>query len=187
MKIDLAFANRELEKQFYDTLIKKRNEEIGGILFWKWGQLNNLHWKRHEAIFGDRSIGLISDWLICPNVSNLRDREYSVSDLRQLIAIAEQTAESRRVSFIHFHSHPPTGSRAPSVPDMNFWKLHFSDYGWARGAIAQIDHGGELYVHCYTNKPSKHNEFEGGRFLDWSFITYKIRRYYNKYPNRKGA
>lgn len=185
--INLAFASKTLESQFHATMREYRNEEIGGILFWQYGQINDLHWKRHKAIFGDFSMGLISDWLICPNVSNLRDREYSVSDIKQLIGIAEQTARSRKLAFIHFHSHPTSGGRDPSIADKNFWKMHFNDYGWARGAIAQIDNTDALYVECHSTNPRNPEQFERGHFFRWSYINYRIKRYYKTHPKLQGV
>lgn len=176
MAIDLAFANRDLERRFAKMVVGSK-EEIGGILFWNWGRLNNLHFRTHKRLFGINGIGLVTDWIVVPNVSNLRNREYKVSDLSQLIAIAEQSADSRGCDFLHFHTHPFPSSTTPSDADLKFWQAYFHRYGHANGAVVAENHvrysGFEVACHSLWSG-GKHHEV--GRFLDWRYINYLVRR-----------
>lgn len=177
MTINLVFANRPLEKQFAHIVQRASGkEEIGGILFWDWGQINNLHWAKHNRLFDCKSIAMISDWIICPNVSNLRDREYKVSDLKQLIGIAEQSSISRRCQFLHFHTHP-NQSLEPSDSDKAFWDAHFSWYAQAHGVIASTSPWHDVDLACFTRltRDSKRLTLRG-RFHTWKWINYKLRK-----------
>lgn len=182
--IDLAFVNREAERRFANMVIGT-TEEIGGILFYNWGQLNGLHWAKQNRLFGMKSIGLISDWIVCPNVSNLRDRKYQVSDLEQLIGIAEATERSRGCFSLHFHTHPrPNANTRPSKADLDFWWRNFNFYGSASGVIAsesQFRPSG-IAVVCHSQIGPNRDQ-SVGRFLSWQYINYVIRRD----AKRKGA
>jgi proteasome lid subunit RPN8/RPN11 len=174
MPIHLAFIDAKTERRFARTVIGQR-EEIGGILFWDWGQINHLHYRRHRRLFGVNSIGLIRDWIICPNVSSLPDRMYQVGDLDMLIGIAEQTEQSRGCQALHFHTHP-NGSTTPSQVDLGFWKAHFGEYGIAHGVVvAESDRAAGFALACHSIRVSA-NKYETGRFLNWRWINYLIRR-----------
>lgn len=185
MPLDLAFASRELEGRFTDMLIKHKGEELGGVFFWDWDRINKMHYKRHEAIFGDRSIAMISDYIVCPNTSNLRNREYMVSDLSQLVGIAEATAESRHCLYLHWHTHP-NGDNMPSENDKAHWVKHWSNkYYHVWGAIACIRSLDDtLHVRCHEVIKERGTPWQtvGGQFYGWNYINYLIRRY-----NKRGS
>lgn len=173
--IDLAFDDREMEHRFARLIVGQR-EEVGGILFIDWGRLKDLHWAKHQRLFGVKFVGLIKHWLLCPNVSNLRDREYQVSDLKQLIGIAEQTAESTNCLFLHFHSHP-NRSLAPSDADLSFWNTYFKSEhsAFGRGVVVTENIWNEsgIGLACHNAVPAaKHR---AGRFLSWDYVNHTIR------------
>jgi hypothetical protein len=176
--IDLIFANSKIEQRYAKLIYAHKDEEIGGLLFFNWGRINDLHWKRHEKIFGEKHFGMITDWIVCPNVSNLRNRVYLVSDLSQLVAIGEQSAESRGCMFVHFHSHPSRSTK-PSPADMEFWRANFGEYGYSRGAIAAENMNTGFELTCYTQfiKSGGERQLLSGRFLHWKWINYLLRRY----------
>lgn len=173
--MNLIFETPKLEKCFGKIVSQHPNEEIGGILFYEWGRINNLHYKTHERIFGVTHIGMITDWIVCPNISNLRDREYAVSDLKQLIAIAEQTADSRDCMFLHFHTHPNYNT-SPSNADKAFWQAHFALYGDAQGVVVAKDTSDGFKLACHTKALWRNgDDWKAGRYLTWNYARRLIR------------
>jgi proteasome lid subunit RPN8/RPN11 len=174
--VTLAFATAALERKFARLVSNARGEEIGGLLFWDLGRINDLHYKTHKRLFGRGAIGIITHWIVCPNVSNLRDRRYQVSDLEQLIGIAEQTERSLGCLALHFHSHPK-GSIEPSQPDLQFWKTHWSKYGSGDGVVvaATDTRTCGLDMACYAVSLSG-NTYRRGHFLEWSYIRSVFRK-----------
>lgn len=134
---DLIFKDAQLEKRFADFIAYDPGKERGGVLFYTFDQAVKMHWRMHERIFGQRYFGVITDWIVCPNVSNLPEREYSVSDFKQLLAIAQQTAKFRCCHALHFHTHPVGSTTTPSKQDFDTtWKYYNIYGGWAEEAIA---------------------------------------------------
>ncbi len=183
--VDIAFADRKLEKRFTELLIKHRDEEQGGVLFWTWGTIGNMQWKRHQAIFGRKAIGIITDWLVCPNVSNLRTRQYEPSDIEQLVGIAEETAASRNCFFMHWHTHP-NGFNRPSEGDKAHWMQYWNQYYSVSGAIACIGSDNRLNVRCHTVLTERGTPLQtvDGHFYHWNWINHLIRRYEQKGKRR---
>lgn len=176
MKIDLAFIDKALEKRFAQMVIGAR-EELGGLLFFKWGQIGSLHFRTHRRLFGANSVGLITDWIMCPNVSNSRHRQYQVSDLSQLIGIAEQTEEARGCFSLHFHTHPkPAASTDPSKADLDFWWSHFNWHGSAHGVVVAENRclGSGFMLTCHSQQGRARQRYVG-RFLEWRYINRLIR------------
>lgn len=172
--INLAFIDREAERRFARLIVGQR-EEVGGILFFDYGRIENLHWAKHQRLFGMKSIGLIRHWLVCPNTSNLRGREYAVSDFDQLLGIAEQTADALGCAFLHFHSHP-NGSLAPSSADLRFWEKYFAAGGGkGRGVVATEDSWCANGFKLACQQVEGENKYSAGRFLAWDYIRHVIR------------
>ena len=135
--VDFVFNDDQLEAQFAKFIADDPGKERGGVLFFVYDQVTKMHWRMHERIFGQRYFGIITDWIVCPNTSNLPDREYSVSDLKQLLGIAEQTAKARHCYAMHFHTHPIGSTIKPSKEDFDIWWKHFNKFGsWTETAIA---------------------------------------------------
>lgn len=179
--MNIAFENPQLEKRFKRFIENNHGKEVGGVLFYHFDQVADIHWKRHERLFGDKSVGLITDWLICPNVSNLPDREYSVSDLKQFIGIAEQTADTREVLFMHFHSHP-NNNLSPSSNDLkhwfDWWPLYPQTQSYTRAAIVgKVGWDGELNMVCHNiEKHGDKTNIKQWNLLPWKYIRYRIRK-----------
>lgn len=176
----VAFKDADLENKFFRFINDRRKYEVGGVLFYQFSNIANLHWKRHLKLFDCKYLAIVQDWLICPNVSNLPDRVYSVSDIDQFVGIAEQTADSRGLAFMHFHTHPNGGQR-PSDNDLihwlNHWQLYHSGSGQSRAAIVTVNGFDELHVACHdVKKKADKIEFSTGNFLRWQYINYKIRK-----------
>lgn len=178
--VDFVFATRELERRFAGFIAEDPGKERGGILFYTFDQIVKMHWRMHQRIFGTRIAGVITDWIVVPNTSNLPDREYSVSDLKQFIAIGEQTAKARRCFFMDFHTHPSGNAHLPSEDDITFWWEHFNPYGhWAEGAIAAHDRWNhqhfDLYAHHIEQWRGKPRTHTMGRFFRRSYVNYLLR------------
>lgn len=173
--VKLAFASAALERRFA-RMVSNTREEIGGLLFWDLGRINDVHYKTHQRLFGRGVVGIISHWIVCPNVSNLRGRRYQVSDLEQLIGIAEQTERTLGNLSLHFHSHP-SGLITPSPADLLFWKNHWAKYGTASGAITGPSdlRACGFDIACYSIDLHT-NKYRSGSFLEWSYIRSVFRK-----------
>ncbi len=174
MKIHLAFIDRQSEKRFAE-MVTGTTEEIGGLLFIKYGQIKSMHHRTHRRLFEVNSVGLITHWIVCPNISNLRDREYQVSDLKQLIGIAEQTEKACGGWALHWHTHP-NGSVLPSDPDLDFWWKHFNQHRSAYGVVAAAgrQYGAGFSLACH-HQVGQERKLEMGRFWSWRWINSVIR------------
>ncbi|APU89101.1 hypothetical protein Rctr85_081 [Virus Rctr85] len=183
-QIDLAFQSADLEKQFTRTVRRFGNEKIGGLLFYYHDQIAGLHPRRHQAIFGETSFGLISHWLVCPNVAQFPKSNYEVADAEQLAAIGEMTVYGNYLMWMFWNSHPRGNSDytfRPTNREIQFWKENCPPDGWysPKGAIVTIDPiYDEAEVTAYTRANAQAVKFDGGRFLGWKYIRSKIKRYY---------
>lgn len=177
---DLIFKDAQLEKRFADFIAADPGKERGGVLFYTFDQAVKMHWRMHERIFGQRYFGVITDWIVCPNVSNLPERKYDVSDIEQLVAIAEQTAKARGCYFMHFHTHPNGRYWVASDGDLQFWWHYFNPYGrWSEGAIAACQPYNRKHMnvvcHMQTNYGNK-REHKVGKFWPRHWVNYLLRR-----------
>lgn len=182
---DLAFATPELEQRF--QAIINVDEEMGGILFFKRDKVADIHWKTHQSLFGCNYLSMITDWVVVPNVSNRRRSEYKVSDLSQMMGMAEQTAESRGCYWLHWHSHPRDSHPEPSQADWAFWSNYNNGYA-KMGAIACVGrpwlytpgYDAPLAVVCHS---IQNGEQYCDRFLHWDYIKRQLK----KAADRKAA
>lgn len=187
---DLIFKDLKTERLFANFMAEDPRKERGGIIFYTLDQAAPMHWRMHERIFGKRVFGVITDWIVCPNTSNLPDRHYQVSDFEQLVAIAEQTAETRECYFMHFHTHPNGKFWVPSDRDLAFWWEHFNPYGhWADGAIAACEPYNHkhfnLVCHTQVNWSGK-REHRMGKFWSRHHVNYLLRND-ERYQRTRGA
>lgn len=176
----IAFESPELEKKFQNFIAQRKNYEVGGVVFFQNKQVADMHYKRHEKIFGVKSVLLIQDWLICPNTSDIPDRQYKVSNLEQFIGIAEQTADSRGLAFAHFHTHPG-GNVKPSENDIAHWfqnwPMYHSSSNYTRGVIAGVNYNNDIEVVCHSlQKKDNQTVISTSGFLRWKWIKYCIRK-----------
>lgn len=116
----VMFVSPDLENQFRIFAGKQMGEEIGGFFLVNYDYPVPMRWKKFKSL-GIGLPALIQSWIVLPNASKNKARQWSAWDFEKAHEAAEATAHSLRAVLLHFHSHPFDAEITPSTADILFW------------------------------------------------------------------